>query len=377
MTLDFARIPDQAHETPDAIAFFADLATDLGQDWRRAWRRACKAGFLRLLDGDPEDALDGYLAAMFALGEGCRDNGFTMGLNSHLWTVQQPIARFGSEAQKQAYLTGLADGTLIGAYAQTEAMSGSDAMALQTHAEKTNGGWLLNGSKTYIGMGPVCDVALVFAKTAPEKKAWGISVFIVKADDAGFRRGADQEKIGLTTLPMGSLSFENCWIPEDRLLGREGAGAQIFQATLDWERAFILTPHVGAMTRQLRDCAAFAQTRETFGKAIIEHQSVANRIADMAVRLETSRLMVEQAAAVHAAGKPLTALAAMTNLHVSEAFVASSADAVRTFGGAGYLADAQAGQDLRDAYGGVIYSGTSDLQRQIIARLTAHKAGMT
>ncbi|WP_375228177.1 acyl-CoA dehydrogenase family protein [Roseobacter sp. S98] len=375
-----AREPEPARNDHAGLACAIEkLTPDIPTDWRAAWHRAADAGALRLMAQDagmdaPADAL-GCVRAMAEIGTACTDNGFTMGLNSHIWTVQQPIAAFGSADQKADWLPALESGRKIGAYALTEEQSGSDAMALESRAQAQDGGYLLNGAKTYVGMAPDCDVALVFASTAPERKSWGVSVFLVHRDDPGFHTDNKQEKIGLTTLPMGRITLQDCWIPADRLLGAEGTGARIFQATLDWERAFILAPHVGAMARQLRECTEFATARKTFGRPIIEHQSVANRLADMSVRLETSRLMMEQAARAYDAGKPLSRLAAMTNLHVSEAFLASSTDAVRTFGGAGYLASSQAGTDLTDALGGVIYSGTSDVQRQIIARLTAQNTG--
>ncbi len=349
------------------------------ENWRDLWRGAASAGLLRLTMpsryGGRGCTATAYVEAMRTLGRSLPDNGFTMGLNSHVWTVQEPLLRFGTEAQQAAYLPGLCDGSAIGAYALTEAQSGSDAMALQTRAEARDGGYLLNGEKTFIGMGPDCDVALVFASTAPDRKSWGLSVFIVEAKDEGFQRGALQGKIGLTTLPMGTLAFSDCWIPESRRLGPDGAGARIFQTTLDWERAFILATHVGAMERQLQDCASFAKSRQSFGKPIIDHQSVANRIADMALRLETSSLILAEAARQYDAGALTPDLAAKTNLHISEAFLASSTDALRTMGGAGFLQGSQIGEDVTDALGGVIYSGTSDVQRQIIARMTAQKTG--
>lgn len=347
--------------------------------WQALWQRAAEAGVLKItmpkkLGGLGATATE-FAEAMLFLGHGVPDNGLTLGLASHIWTVQQPLVSFGTPEQQARYLPQLSAGDSIGAYALTEEQTGSDAMALQTTATKVDGGYVLNGAKTLIGMGPCCDVALVFASTAPEKKSWGISVFIVQSDDIGVSQGPTQNKIGLKTLPMGQISFNDCFVPEDRRLGPEGTGAQIFQTTLDWERAFILSPHVGAMTRQLEDCAKFAKTRKTFGKPIIEHQSVSNRLADMALRAETARLILLEAAKKYDEGALTPDLAAMANLHISEAFLASSTDAMRNFGGAGFLAGSQAGMDVTDALGGVIYSGTSDVQRQIIARITAQKGG--
>ena len=348
-------------------------------DWRTLWSIAARHGLLKLAMPDEFGGLGASASqcvkTMMAFGREVTDNGLTLGLNSHIWTVQQPLITFGTDAQKSNYLSDLMSGQKIGAYALTEEHSGSDAMALQTSAKKVDGGYILNGAKTFVGMGPCFDIALVFASTAPERKAWGVSVFVVHKDDKGISHGPAQSKLGLKTLPMGPVEFNNCFILETRRLGPEGAGAQIFQTTLDWERAFILSSHVGAMTRQVEDCAHFAKTRETFGKPILEHQSVSNRLADMALRAETARLILLSAAERYDAGSLSPEMAAMTNLHISEGFLASSLDAVRNFGGKGYLDGSQAGADFTDALGGVIYSGTSDVQRQIIARMTAQRQG--
>lgn len=357
--------------------FAARLIRDDGsQDmpaWRQMWQQAADFGLLRFGVPEAQGGLDVsfevLVKTMQALGHGCADNGFTMGLCSHILTVHEPLRVFGTPAQYATYLPNFAAGKSVGAFALTEAGSGSDASNLATTATRDGDGYVLNGTKTLIGMAPACDVALVFASTAPERGAWGLSVFLVEAQDAGFIREAPQEKIGLTTLPMGSLRFENCKIPQDRLLGREGAGASIFQAVMEWERSFILAPHVGSMARQLAECILFARSREVFGQKIIEFQSVSNRLADMRLRLETSELMLEKAARIKDGGKSDTIHAAMTNLHVSESFLASSIDALRIFGGAGYLTGSSVGMDVKDALGGVIYSGTSDVQRQVISKL--------
>ncbi|MEL6642305.1 MAG: acyl-CoA dehydrogenase family protein [Pseudomonadota bacterium] len=351
-----------------------DLAIGAGPEgWRDAWNTCADAGVFGLLTprqyGGRGASVTTTITALEALGYACPNNGFTLSVNGQIWAVQEPILTYGSDAQKETYLTRLSTGALVGAHGMTEVQSGSDAASLATTAERRDGGYVLNGHKVYVGMASVCDLAVVFAKTAPDRGAWGISAFLVEKDDAGFQRGPDQEKMGLTSVPMGELHFKDCWIPEDRLLGREGAGASIFQSTMDWERSFIFASHVGSMARQLEECTAFARDRVVFGKPIAEHQSVSNRLADMAVRLETSRLMLYRAAELKDAGETALQHAAMTKLHISEAFAANSLDAMRIHGGAGYLAGSAPETDLRDALGGVIYSGTSDVQRQIIARM--------
>ena len=351
-----------------------DLTIDSEPDgWRGAWRSCADAGVFGMIVprkyGGAATSVTATITALESIGYACPDNGFTLAINGQIWAVQEPIMTYGSEAQKDLYLPKLASGAWVGAHGMTEVQSGSDAAAIATTAERRDGGYVLNGHKTYVGMASVCDVAVVFAKTAPDRGAWGISAFLVEKDDPGFQRGPDQDKLGLTSVPMGQLSFKDCWIPEERLLGREGAGASIFQSTMDWERSFIFASHVGSMARQLEDCTEFARTRKVFDKPIAAHQSVSNRLADMAVRLETSRLMLYRAAELKDAGKVALRHAAMTKLHISEAFAASSLDALRIHGGAGYLAGSAPATDLCDALGGVIYSGTSDVQRQIIARM--------
>jgi hypothetical protein len=303
------------------------------------------------------------------LGYGCRDNGLTLAVNGQLWTVAEPILMFGTEAQKLRYLPGLSTGALIGAHAITEPESGSDSYSLTTTAERSRDGYLLNGVKSLIGMAPECDVALVFAKTNPAQGRWGISAFLVDADTEGLTLSKPRPKMGLRTNPSGDMHFENCWIPETARLGPEGAGAAISGESLEWERSLIFCSHLGAMERQLDEAVEYAKNRHQFGRPIGQFQSVSNRIADMKLRLETAKLLLYRAAWLKASGAPAGMEAALTKLHFAESFLASSLDAVRVHGGRGYMTDFEVERDLRDAVGGVLYGGTSDIQRHVIARL--------
>lgn len=350
-----------------------DLDDDGHQEWRKDWTAASDFGAFAMLPpseygGKGASVVDTVLM-LEALGEGCRDNGLTLGINGHIWAVMEPIIEFGTDAQKAHYLPGLSNGTLVGAHGMTEAASGSDAFSLSTQATRVDGGYVLNGEKVYVGLGPVCDLALVFATTDPAVGRWGVTAFLVEAGDRGFERGPSESKLGLRASPMGTLKFTDCFVPDDRMLGGEGAGAGIFSHSMEWERSFIFASHVGAMARQLKECAVFAARRVVFGKPIDQHQSVSNRLADMRMRLETARLMLYKAAWMKDEGLPSDMMAAMTKLHISEAFVASSMDAMRIHGGQGYMEETGVPRDLRDALGGVIYSGTSDIQRQIISAL--------
>jgi len=341
--------------------------------WRDDWLKCAAFGVLGLMTpkaygGRGLDVLTTVLV-LEAIGYGCRDNGLTLALNGQIWVVQEPIASFGTDEQKRRYLPGLCDGSLIGAVAMTERESGSDVAGLTMTAKKIDGGYLLNGRKAFVGLGPACDLALIFASTAPDRGSWGISAFLVEATAEGFSRLSPQSKMGLRSQPMGELLFDDCVIPEDALLGREGAGLAIFQHAMEWERSFIFTSHVGSMHRQLDECTAFAAERVVFGKPIDNYQSVSNRLANMKLRLETAQLLLYKAAWLKSQGQSTAMEASLANLHLSEAFIESSLDAIRIHGGKGYLSETGIERDLRDAVGGVIYSGTSDIQRQIISQL--------
>jgi alkylation response protein AidB-like acyl-CoA dehydrogenase len=309
------------------------------------------------------------MLVMEGLGYGCRDNGLVFALNAQMWSVQHPILTFGTAVQKEKYLPALISGQWIGAHGMTEPDSGSDAYSLRTRAEQVDGGYVLNGSKMFVTNGPQADMALVFATIDPNKGSWGITAFLVDKGTAGFSVGNDMEKMGLRTAPLGELIFQDCFVPEANRLGREGAGMSIFNSSMEWERSCILASHVGAMERQVEQSVAYARQRRQFGQPIGKFQSVANRIADMKVRLETARLILYKVAWLKKMNKPATMEAAIAKLYLSECFVQSGLDNISVHGGYGYMAEAEIERDLRDAIGGTIYSGTSDIQRTIIARL--------
>lgn len=350
-----------------------DRAKFQPEDMRAIWK-ACGAAGLHALCMPREYGGAGHdvntiVHAFEALGEGGADNGLTLEINGSQWAVMRPILVFGSDALKAAYLPGLINGDLIGCFAASEVDAGTDVMSMQTSATADGDHFVLNGTKSWVGVAPFADFALVLAKTDPSKGPWGISAFLVHRDDPGAEFGAPVDKHGLELGFMGDVALTDCRISADRMLGSLGVGQSLFNHTLEWERSFIFASHVGAMARQLDECTGYARQRQTMGQSIIEYQSVSNRLADMRVRLETSRLMLHRAAALKDQGKSIPQHAAMTKLHISEAFAASSLDAMRIFGAKGYMAGTNQDQDLRDAHGGVIYSGTSDIQRQIIARL--------
>ena len=337
------------------------------------WQACAAKGVLGLyLPGDlggAEHSLSTTVRLMEALGYGCPDNGLTLALNGQMWAVQEPILKFGTEQQTQEYLPRLINGELKGAHGMTEPESGSNAFDLNTTAEKTDGGFILNGTKTYIGLGPVAGLILTFATVDPTRGRWGICTFLVEGDAKGVTLGEARSKMGLRTGPMGDVIFENVFVPEENLLGNIGSGSSIFNSSMDYERSFIFASHVGSMARQLDETIAYARSRSVSGNPIGKYQSISNRIAEMKMRLDTSRLHLYRCADLLDQGKSIPLEAAMAKLVISEAFVDNSIDAIRVNGGRGYLSEHGVDRDLRDALGGVIYSGTSDIQRNLIAGL--------
>jgi alkylation response protein AidB-like acyl-CoA dehydrogenase len=339
---------------------------------RRKWLECARFGIQGLpipkeYGGGGTDILTTMLV-MEGLGYGCRDNGLIFALNAQLWSVQLPILTFGTESQRQRYLPGLCSGDLIGAHGMTESESGSDAYKLRTRADRAHGEYVLNGSKTFVTNAAAADLAVVFATLDPSQGLGGITAFVIERGTPGFSVSREVDKMGLRTAPMAELILQDCHVPAESRLGPEGAGASIFNSSMEWERSCILASHIGTMERQLEACIRYARERHQFGQPIGKFQSISNRIADMKVRLETARLLLSKVAWLKTVGQPAVMEAAIAKLYLSECFVQSSLDAIRIHGGSGYTTELEVERDLRDAIGGTLYSGTSDIQRVIIAR---------
>jgi len=339
---------------------------------RQAWRRCAALGLQGLAVPTEYGGLGASAmtsaAALIGLGEGCADNGLIFALGAQLWACATPLAAFGSEEHKRRYLPGLCDGSLIGAHAMTEPGSGSDALSLRTRAVRSDDGWILNGSKTFATNAPDCDVLILFASTDPSLGFAGVSCFVLDRDTPGLEVGPAMGKMGLRTSHLGEVFLSDCRVSDAALLGGLGAGMAVFAHSMRWERALILAPAVGTMQRQLERCVAYAREREQFGAPIGSFQAVSHKIADMKLRLETSHLLVHRSATLLDAGTATDLDCAMTKLHVSEALIASSLDAVQIHGGYGYMTETGLERDVRDALGARIYSGTSELLRTVIAR---------
>jgi alkylation response protein AidB-like acyl-CoA dehydrogenase len=340
---------------------------------REGWRRCAQMGVHGLpvpaeYGGMGVDALT-TMGVLESLGEGCKDNGLVFSINAHMWTLEMPLLGFGTEDQKQRWLPRLCSGELIGGNAMSEPGSGSDAYALATRAEKRGDRYRLTGSKVFVSNGPVADLYLVFATVDPALGANGVSAFLVERQTPGLTVGTPVHKMGLRTSPMSELFFDGCEIPADHLLGREGAGKNLFTDSMTWERSCILASAVGAMQRLLDTTVRYANQRKQFGQPISRFQLVASRLVDMKVRLETSRALLYRAGWMKDQGRSIFLEAALAKLHISESWVACAQDAIQIHGGYGYMAEYEVERELRDAIASRIYSGTSEIQRLIIAPL--------
>jgi alkylation response protein AidB-like acyl-CoA dehydrogenase len=308
------------------------------------------------------------IAVMEGLGYGCRDQGLLFSINAHMWTNSVPILTYGTEEQKRKYLPGLCDGTLIGANGASEPEAGSDVFAMSTRVVKDRDDYILRGTKIYVTNATVANLFAVYGTLDPQKGVLGICGFIIEGGMPGLRTGKKMDKMGLRTSPMAELVLEDCRVPASARLGREGRGAEVFNCSMAWERACILATCLGTMRRQLETCLDYARTRRQFGQPIGKFQSVANRIVDMKLRYETSRMMIYKVGWLMQQGKSADMDAAMAKLYVSESFVKSCLDAIQVHGGAGYMTELELERELRDSVGSTLYSGTSEIQRNIIAR---------
>ena len=339
---------------------------------RDAWAKCAEIGLLGLpvpkeYGGAGADALT-TLVALEALGYACTDNGLVFSLNAQMWACETPIVHFGSEEQKQRYLPGLCDGSILAAHGMSEPESGSDAFSLSTTATKTDGGYVLNGSKTFVTNAPEADLHVVFATIDRSLGFAGITGFLVDTSTPGISVGNPLSKMGLRTSPMGEVVLENCEVPDDAVLGEPGSGMAVFNTSMTWERSCILASTVGSMERQLERSIAYAQERKQYGQPIGRFQAVARMLVDMKVRLETSRLLLYRLGWLLDSGRSAVLDSALVKLYLSESYVKSSLDALQVHGGYGYMTEYELEREVRDAVGSRLYSGTSEIQYTIAAR---------
>jgi len=377
--MEFNWTPEQL-EQKRAVAEFASAELNeriierdrSGEFPRDAWRRCAEFGILGLpfpsaYGGGDADILT-TLLVMETLGHACRDNGLLFSMNAHMWSAAMPLHLMGTDAQKVKYLSPMCRGGMIGGNGSSEAETGSDVFAMKTKAERRGERYLLTGTKMFVTNAPVADALIIYATLDPSRGIGGLCAFIVEISFRGYSVGRNMEKMGLRTSPMAEVILDGCEVPAENLIGSEGSGMAAFNCSMEWERACILASCLGTMQRQLDQCVEYARVRKQFGKPIGEFQSISNRISEMKLRLETGRLLLYRFGWLAKTGKKAHLEAAMAKLHISASFVASCLDAVQIHGGYGYTTEFEHERMLRDAVASRIYSGTSEIQRNLIAR---------
>lgn len=370
--------PEQA-EFYDSVSRFARSLPDDVRTRERdeifsrdTWNRCAAFGIHGMpvpeaLGGGGQDVVSTMLG-LEALGYGYRDNGLIFSINAHMWTSEIPVWTFGTPEQQGRWLAGLCDGTYIGCHTITEPDAGSDAFAMKSVARKVDDGYVLNGRKTFITNAPVADLFIIFAREGEGIGPFGISAFLVEKGTPGLSLGKPLEKMGLRTSPMSEVFLDDLFVPDSAMLGGHGQGGEIFNTSMRWERACIMASQVGMMRRTMETCVRYARQRKQFGKPIAKFESISDKIANMKVAVDAARALVLRVGWLMDNGQQGMAEAAVAKVFVSEAAVRVHLDAIQIHGGYGYMTEFEIERDLRDALGGTIYSGTTEIQRRIIAR---------
>ncbi len=311
----------------------------------------------------------GYIEYATIIEEIARvDGSVGLSIAAHNSLCSNHIYMFGTEAQKQKYLAPLVKGESFGAWGLTEAQAGSDASGTRTNAIRANGGWKVNGSKNFITHAISCETLVAVAVTDKSKGNKGISAFIFDKTMDGFRSDKKENKLGMRASETASVVFEDCYVPQENMLGSEGEGFTQAMQILDGGRISIAALSVGIAQGAYEAAVKYAKERQQFGKPIAEFQAIQFKLADMATQIECARLLTLQAAALKDAGKKVTQKSAMAKLFASEVAVRVSEESVQIHGGYGYTKDYPAEKYWRDSKLCTIGEGTSEIQRVVIAK---------
>jgi butyryl-CoA dehydrogenase len=333
-------------------------------------KRMAELGFLGIAVPDQYGGagLDNlsYAIAMEEVSRACASTGVIMSVNNSL--VCDPIYRFGTDAQKQEWLTPLASGKLLGCFALSEPEAGSDAAAQKTVAEKqSDGTWVINGTKNWITNGPVADVCVLFTMNDKALGHKGITAFILPMKTKGVRTGPPDDKLGIRGSKSSQIYLDEVRLPGDAVLGEVGGGFRVAMSTLDGGRIGIAAQALGIARAALEDALAYAQQRRTMGKPIIQHQAISFKLADMATEVDAARLLVHRAAWLKDNKLPYGKEAAMAKLFASDIANKAAREAIQIFGGNGYVTEFPVERHFRDAKITEIYEGTSEIQRLVIS----------
>lgn len=307
-----------------------------------------------------------YVLVLEEISAACASTAVTMSVNNSLYCM--PIVKFGTDAQKQKYVTPFAQGQKLGAYALSEPGTGSDAANQKTTAVKKGDKYILNGTKNFITNGPNADAMIVFAMTDKDKKHKGISAFIVEKNFPGYKVGKVEHKMGIRASSTSEIVLTDCEVPAENLLGKEGDGFAIAMNTLDGGRIGIGTQALGIARTAFESSTKYSMVREAFNQPISNFQLIQQKIADMAMRIDASRLLIHRAAWMKQNDMPHSKEAAMAKLFASETATFVTKEAVQILGGYGYCCEYPQERHFRDAKITEIYEGTSEIQRIVIAR---------
>ena len=343
---------------------------------RAALRELGNLGFMGMTvptewDGAGTDFV-AYAVSLEEIAAG--DGAISTIMSGHNSVGCMPLVAYGTPEQKEKYLRPMARGEMLSAFCLTEPQSGSDASAIRTRAERRNGAYILNGTKLFVTSGKNADIALVFAATEFGHGKHGISCFIVDSKQSGYCVGRIEKKMGQQASDTCEIHFEDLRVPEGNRLGAEGQEYRIALANLEGGRIGIAAQAVGMARASYEIALSYALERRSFGKAIIDHQAVAFRLADMATNLEAARQLVLHAAALRSHGMPCLKQASMAKLFATEAAERICSDAIQTLGGAGYMADYGVERIFRAVRASKTYEGTNDIQRLVISRALVAQA---
>ena len=375
MNFDFTQEQEILRETIRNFALNEIAPHCLGWDERqefpaRAIQQIGEMGMMGILVEEENDGAGlGYIEYVIILEELSRaDASIGISVDAHNSLCGEHIHQFGTLEQKSRHLKPLAAGKALGAWALTEPSSGSDAAAAKTRATRTDGGWILNGEKSFCTHGIRADVYVVLAITDPEAGSHGMSAFIVEKGSEGLHPGKKEDKLGCRACETASLNLDNLFVPEENLLGEEGKGFIAALEILDGGRIAIAAIALGIAQHALDVSLAYSKEREQFGKPIGEFQGIRFKLADMATRIEAARLLTYQAATLKQTRKLITRESSMAKLCSSEVSVWAAEQAIQIHGGYGYIKDYGVEKLWRDSKLTTIGEGTSEIQRMIIAR---------
>lgn len=351
-----------------------DTINDIETCFNQLWNTCCEFDLFKIVVpkkyGGLEYQIQDIVDLMYGIGYGSGVMGIMFAVNVHIWACIMPILKFGVETTIQELIPDLMSGKKIGAHAISENLAGSDVFHLQTVYKEVEDGYVLRGSKNYVTNAPFADLYLVYAKQLhTTTNLSSITCFLINKHESGFTQGKLLNKMGMPLSPMAPIYLTDVFLEQKDLLGKKDQGVSVFQYTMSMERVFLLAFQVGIMEKQLETCIKFCKTRMQFDRAIINFQSVSDRLAEMKVRLEACKLFLENITIKMKTRKNIFVDSSIAKLFISDSLYQNSIDAMKNYGTIGYLDEYNAAQQLKDSLGSYFYSGTSDIQKNIIVSM--------